>query len=473
MEDGARSQLTAASRLALLKERNACWDALKWGETRDLPLLHPVDIIWDLCGGVFAQSGLPGALRLHRLPSQYRNIQASSWRIPLLSDTEDFAIDPAQDLLALIEKPILILTHDNTKSHVRIRIHLRSVTTGRVHPSIINGVRIISHDLDMQCASIDLNLQISGDFLGVLFIAQGENTPELTVWNWKKGELILTRSSSEIAAFAFLTSHLLLVGTVMNETKVTEPRLFVLDMSQPSTIKVTLTADYVCVFGFPPFNLVVSPTGIVIRSDPSPEWKPNPEARIPFSIARGQRLFLITTWVKEKKKEVSYDLFVPANMLLSYVTALPPRSSRHVISWDTWGPTGTRLLKSPPHSRIWTGYVFGSKFVSLIASPKAKATTGQPSPQTIQMWDFNQLAIKRAAALNVEKEHVRRVDDTTVVRDTVFVKTIRTSLPYSITTRALSPPRSPEEPIFTDAMCGEDTIFLVDSKRRFLRVLIF
>ncbi|KAG1764492.1 hypothetical protein EV702DRAFT_1051355 [Suillus placidus] len=110
IEDGTRSQLTAASRLALLKERNTCWDALKWRETRDLPPLG-LDTIWEFCGGVFAQSGLPGALRLHRLPSQYRNIQATSWRIPLLSNTHDFVMDPAQDLLVLVKKPILMYAH--------------------------------------------------------------------------------------------------------------------------------------------------------------------------------------------------------------------------------------------------------------------------------------------------------------------------------------------------------------------------
>ncbi|KAG1763824.1 hypothetical protein EV702DRAFT_1205384 [Suillus placidus] len=321
---------------------------------------------------------------------------------------------------------------------------------------------------------MDLSLQVSGNFLGALFIVK-HNTPELVVWNWKTSEVILRRSSREIATFVFLASHLLLVGTVMNEvTEVTEPRLFVLDISKSSTIKLTLTADYICVFGFPPFDLVVSPVKIIIRSDPSPEWKPDPEARIPFSVARGQRLFLITTWVEEKnQKQVSYDLFAPANILLSYVPALPPQTRRHVINWDTWGPTGTRFLKSPPHSRVWTGYIFGSKFVSLLTSPKAIA--GQSS-QTLQMWDFNQLAMKRATVLGFEKENVHYVNDTTVVEDDkVFVKTIRMSLPYSITTRTLPPPHFPGQATFTDAMCGEDTIFLIksDASHHYLWVLNF
>jgi hypothetical protein len=42
----------------------------------------------------------------------------------------------------------------------------------------------------MQCTWVDLSLQVSGNNLGVLFVAQFE-TPELAMWNWKTGELIL------------------------------------------------------------------------------------------------------------------------------------------------------------------------------------------------------------------------------------------------------------------------------------------
>lgn len=115
-------------------------------------------------------------------------------------------------------------------------------------------------------------------------------------------------------------------------------------------------------------------------------------------------------------------------------------------------------------------YVFGSKFISLITPPKTNA--GQPL-QTVQVWDFNQLAIKRATALGIEKDNVHYVSDTTVVEDLeMFATTIRTSLPYSVATRTL-PPRSPEDPTFTDAMCSEDTVLLVDENRRRGRVLIF
>lgn len=473
MEDGARTRLSAASKLALLKERNAAWEALQWAESQDLTLPQSDNMAWELCAGVYAQFSVPGAstMCLYRLPSQYRNIPASSWRIPLLSDTKDFTMDPSQDLLVLVEKPILIPAHNKTKSYIRIQIHPRSLTTGHRHSS---AVEVIDHHLYMRSSSdkleMDLSIQACEKLLGILIIVK-DNISELMVWNWRTGLVILRSSSLEIGTFAFLTPQLLLVGTVMHETGVTEPRLFVLDISKPSINKVALT-DYVCVFEFPSFDFVVSPMKIVIRSDPSPEWKHNPEAHVPFSIARGQRLFLITTWVEEKKKNVSYDLFVPANILLSSVMALTPQTRRRVINWNEWGPTGTRFLKSPPHSHVWTGYVFGSRFISLVTSPKA--TAGRHS-QTLQIWDFNQLALKRAAALGFEKENVRLVNDTTVVEDEMFVERVRTSLPYSITTRTLPPPRSPGEPTFTDTMISEDSIFLLkyEGHHRHLRILTF
>jgi hypothetical protein len=60
----------------------------------------------------------------------------------------------------------------------------------------------------MQCDRVELTLRVSGNFLGVLFITQGDNTPELSVWNWKIGELILV---IEIIAESVL--HIVLIST--------------------------------------------------------------------------------------------------------------------------------------------------------------------------------------------------------------------------------------------------------------------
>jgi hypothetical protein len=106
MKDGPPSLLTASDRLALLKERNAAWEALRWKESNDLPMHH--GHVWELYGGVFAQSSTPSVLHFHQLPSVSRNIKEKSWHLVLDTHVRDFTMDPAQDLLVLIEEPPLL-----------------------------------------------------------------------------------------------------------------------------------------------------------------------------------------------------------------------------------------------------------------------------------------------------------------------------------------------------------------------------
>jgi hypothetical protein len=79
---------------------------------------------------------------------------------------------------------------------------------------------------------------------------------------------------------------------VMNKIEVAEPELYV-PAIPASKIKFALAEDYICAFGFPSFDLVVSSEMIFFSSDSSSEWELHPE--VPFSIAHGHRLFLITT----------------------------------------------------------------------------------------------------------------------------------------------------------------------------------
>jgi hypothetical protein len=115
---------------------------------------------------------------------------------------------------------------------------------------------------------------------------------------------------------------------------------------------------------------------------------------------------------------------------------------------------------SQPHS--WVCYVFGTKFVSL-------AEPTHTSPQTLEIRDFNQLAMKRDARVQGGISH--HVRDTTVIRN-VFANEIHTSLPYRVIKRTL-PPSSFPEPFFAAAMCSEDSLILVDSSHRHLRILTF
>ncbi|OJA16126.1 hypothetical protein AZE42_00062 [Rhizopogon vesiculosus] len=464
MMDGPPSSLTASDRLALLKERNAAWEALEWKASNDLSMQQ--GHLWELYGGVFAQSSPSNLLHFRQLPSEYRNIKEKSWHVALDVHVRDFTMDPAQDLLVLVEQPTLFPNANEIER--QIRIHLRSLTTGDNHRLAPKPATLV-HDFDVRGARPTYTLQVCGNLLGVYFMSHGPPTPELTVWNWTTGEVILTRFSPEVMTFAFLSSRFLLVGSIVDiETDNTGPRLYVLDMTQSSSEKILLTADYFCSFAWPQFDAWTNPVGFSIRSDPSPAWQPNPEARVPFSIAHRHRLFIITSCViTSEGHESSHDLFVPADTLLSHIEALPTATVPHDITWDEWGPTGTRLMQTPSSSP-WVCNVFGTKFATL-------ASRTRLYPDTLEVRDFNQLAMKRAAEscknLASEDGIAQYVYDSSVIKAGEFLYDVRTSLPYRVTRRSL--PHSFTQHFLTAVMCSEDNLILVDSNHRHLQVLTF
>ena len=96
--------------LDALKKRETAWDELKWSKEERIPFLNGG--LWELYGGVLAQNNSPGAITFRRLPSIYRSIEEAEWTIDGFDyPVRDFGMDPAQDLLVVVESPRW-LAHD-------------------------------------------------------------------------------------------------------------------------------------------------------------------------------------------------------------------------------------------------------------------------------------------------------------------------------------------------------------------------
>lgn len=102
-EDGFHHSLY--TRRTLLKSHQNSWDALQWTQDQRLGMFHGG--LWELYGNVLAQnSSSQQTLHLKQLPSQSRAIEEKNWTVDVSQyRIRDFSIDPAHDLLIIVEQP--------------------------------------------------------------------------------------------------------------------------------------------------------------------------------------------------------------------------------------------------------------------------------------------------------------------------------------------------------------------------------
>ena len=103
MEDGLSSTMLLADRLQRLREHQTAWRSLKWRIDKTVDMLQGGE--WELYGGVLAQARGRDTLVFEQLPSEIRGIPEDRWElVPKdIKAIRDFAMEPAFDLLVLIE----------------------------------------------------------------------------------------------------------------------------------------------------------------------------------------------------------------------------------------------------------------------------------------------------------------------------------------------------------------------------------
>lgn len=97
-------KVNPTDRLDALKRHTIAWEELTWVTEQHLPMLDGG--LWELYGGVLAQSNLEGDITFRQLPSEIRSIAERDWTIGGFDFiVRDFAMDPLQNLLVLVEDP--------------------------------------------------------------------------------------------------------------------------------------------------------------------------------------------------------------------------------------------------------------------------------------------------------------------------------------------------------------------------------
>ncbi|KAJ3528106.1 hypothetical protein NM688_g8037 [Phlebia brevispora] len=464
MEDGSSSALSTADRLRRLEEHQVAWRDLRWKSETVVPMLRGG--VWELYGGVLAQSRGRETLVFRQIPSEIRGIEEKVWENEIGFRIRDFGMDPAQDLLVVIESP------NGNGIH---RIHLLTVSAAKPHPQACRPA-VISHSPNG--ANFSFAIQVSGEHIGVLFIGSTHDSEsELLIWNWHTGMLEMALHGRELASFSFLTNQHVLVGfvqAVFLDHPQDPPSLRVYDFENCAKEPVhILDAGYEYALDFPPMQPDGAVLAAAIRSDPSPIWKPSEDLSVPFYTARNDRLFVITCWVAEGHHITTLILYIPSSTVLKYLSIPEKTEENHHFPWDAWGPSGTRMRMAPAgHSMVWVCYVYGQCFVAPYRE-RTQALTTPRGPKMVQLFNFNQLAVQRAWSRGEQElENTEIITGPSTVQLSVFTQPIQTSLPY-LWKKVCVPYHA--DRTFDAVMLAEDAIITVtsDPDCREYRILSF
>ncbi|KAI0325496.1 hypothetical protein GY45DRAFT_1374683 [Cubamyces sp. BRFM 1775] len=487
MEDGQYSTLSAAERLRMLKARQEAMDKLAWTSREEIPMLQGG--VWELYGGVLAQGEGSRTLVFKQLPSSLRGIEGREWRIEDVGvHIRDFGMDPAQDLLVVVENRV-------EGTGMTCSVHLKSLTTGQTHPAASRPA-VLTHTPHR--GRYSYTIQVAEDNVAVLMTSSDEDHSEFLIWNWKTGHRRLHITGADLSSFAFLSSrHVLLTSLPTMELDNNnvfhgdDPRLLVIDLERmPVQEEIEFSdLDYLCAFHYPPLNDNFATVSMSVRSDPAPNWTPSPELKVPFHVARQDRLFVITFWVVEGNMHIiPFISLVPSWTFLDCIRSLAPGETGRVFEWSEWGPSGSRLIPAPPtHTSVWVCYVYGMTFAMSLR---------QGSQRVIVTLDFNRLAISRARAEQQQLEEQQQqqqqqqqegeggegaekaagdrkkvvlADDRPFKPANIFSEEVRTSLPHIM--RKTSPFGAEGEGHFDAVMISEDSLVMVSSVRPTLCLL--
>ncbi|KAH9009330.1 hypothetical protein EDB85DRAFT_2293530 [Lactarius pseudohatsudake] len=163
MYDGAPSAVGPAERPTRLQKAQTVWRGSSWSPVDHFPYSKPFPVMAS--GNLTAfrsDRSRMGELLMLRFPSDLRGIPEQLWYLDLDCDRlELICLDDTQDLLVF------------SSSHY---IHIRTLSTGGVHPLTSTSGTIRSHS---DYEAFDLHHHGDLSFVG---------TSHILVWNWKTGD---------------------------------------------------------------------------------------------------------------------------------------------------------------------------------------------------------------------------------------------------------------------------------------------
>jgi hypothetical protein len=196
---GASGFSTTAARMEILLERRAAWRALRPNRRTSVALAGHCHA-YELVGGLFAKA-LEDLGAARRLVASWLPGNGSGERRFVVDDLgvriKDFALDPSQDLIVLLEhRPA---PESSSMAGADICVHLRKLSAVVApHPAAKSPMLCRRAIGPVHGCMVQIVEDIVGMYFWMPFHA-------VLIWNWNSGEELLVRLKSSLYPLFFLT----------------------------------------------------------------------------------------------------------------------------------------------------------------------------------------------------------------------------------------------------------------------------
>ncbi|KAF7340687.1 F-box domain-containing protein [Mycena sanguinolenta] len=400
---------THADALEVLYKRRRTWQRLEWTSKNTVEIESLIFCrAYELVAGLFIQQQRGPdfhTISLSDLVDNPQNARVTQSGGIELSNFEDFAIDPTQDLIIRFYAP------------EPAYLDCRTMSSHEPHPRANHPVFTFS--LDRHPIGV-FYIQIVDDVVGIFF---PEPPFSFHLFNWRTG-LTITEVRDEqdipfpVAEFHLLSSRSYIFAHAEHDTGSESGQIdiFTFDGDCPNS------PINIAILELPPVNPGVWITNMIIQAGP---FCANAISGIPFTKSNQNRIYMflicydVTKWCR---------LFVHWRWLHSYVIDhVREKTGTAVVPWNEWGPQNSRMLLGENHQ--WNRHVHGERIVLACENRNF-----------VQVYDFG-IIPQRIALVpqpTAQSEVVLHTESSTLVWDDIFEDTVTTSLPYMHTVRLLS-----------------------------------
>ncbi|KAF8344607.1 hypothetical protein F5887DRAFT_1202729 [Amanita rubescens] len=411
-----------AERLCALRDSQQAWRDLEWKSNVNVDV-QGYCTAYELVGGVFAKTNGEDMF-LAWLPSA-KSPGYTVYHEDIKMDLRDFAIDPTQDLIVLLEEDDTVFQEDLSRN---MRLHLRTMSTMGRHPKAQEPELRFSIRHRINTAFV----QIASDVLAV-FLTLGFQT-RLILWNWEADQLLSDSDENQYPIppiswdFALISPRAFMITTIDDDGAILLYKFSCADDPIPVHV-VTLR--------MPP---LLDDRSLLFLSSHSGPFLAKPPHGTEFTTGPDSRVQTLSVGYRNENMPIGSPLhfgffYVHNRSLETYIKdygridgslgkGRNQMSHATEVPWHEWGPGNTRFstVRSPTH---WLRYVQGERVV--------QPPESHDGHNALEVWDFNVLP-----GQHEETRRSSRNNTSTMVAASLFREPLITSLPYQAQVRMVN-----------------------------------